>query len=60
MTLHSEATATPLLRGFSRKIIFCQKIFDKGTRQKKMWKIPHLGGGSGPEHFPHFKKRLSD
>ena len=24
--------------------------------KKKMWKIPHLEGGSGPGHFPHFKK----
>ena len=29
--------------------------YAKGTRQKnkKMWKIPHLG------HFPHFKKKKS-
>ena len=37
---------------------------DKGTRQKnkkKLWKIPHLGGGSGQGHFPHFyfkKKKI--
>ena len=36
-----------------------ENIRNKGTRQKKkkLWKIPHLGGGSGPGHFPHFKKK---
>ena len=24
--------------------------------KKKVWKIPYLGGGSGPGHFPYFQK----
>ena len=29
----------------------CTISASKGTRQKKMWKIPHLGGGPDPGIF---------
>ena len=32
-------------------------IYVREPVKKKMWKIPYLGGGSGPGHFPHFKKK---
>ena len=68
-----EAQNIPIERIRIRKIIMSLtkakvKISPKGNirniqkirepvKKKKKWKIPHLGGGSGPGHFPHFKKK---